>query len=331
MTPSSVRFAAASAAPSQTDCTSCCSRKACEAAIAPKTISAATVQQTRTNGSVEPRSPACLVLMHAGQRRRPDAVHRLWTAPVDTVDTRSGGAARTAEPVDDGPARRRPRTLPGMDIEIRALEVHALAAVLRDAAGEADWIGVRLAGSPQVGGPLQPAVDAFLDCHRTAGQALAGELGGWAPRWPPPPTRGCSSTARWLAPAGGCARHERRRPGAGPARHATGGSCGARGLRRGRRGDRLPARRASPPACRPRPHRRRTGVGRMPPRRRARWPWWPASPTTSPARSPLPPDGCGRTTTDVLLTRRRVATLRTQQEEDFAGGPRTAPARSPTS
>ena len=63
-----------------------------------------------------------------------------------------------------------------MNIEIRALEVHALAAVLRDAAGEADWIGVRLAGSPPVGGPLQPAVDAFLDCHRTAGQALAGEL-----------------------------------------------------------------------------------------------------------------------------------------------------------
>ena len=27
-----------------------------------------------------------------------------------------------------------------------------------------------------MGGPLQPAVDAFLDCHRTAGLALAGEL-----------------------------------------------------------------------------------------------------------------------------------------------------------
>jgi hypothetical protein len=63
-----------------------------------------------------------------------------------------------------------------MSIEIRALEVHALAAVLRDAAGEADWVGVRLAGTPHVGGPLQPAVDAFLDCHRTAGRALAGEL-----------------------------------------------------------------------------------------------------------------------------------------------------------
>ena len=63
-----------------------------------------------------------------------------------------------------------------MSIEIRALEVHALAATLRDVAGEADLIGVRLAGLPAVGGALQPAVEAFLDCHRTAGRALAGEL-----------------------------------------------------------------------------------------------------------------------------------------------------------
>jgi hypothetical protein len=63
-----------------------------------------------------------------------------------------------------------------MSIEIRALEVHALAATLRDVAGEADWIGVRLSGSPVVGGVLQPAVDSFLDCHRTAGLALSGEL-----------------------------------------------------------------------------------------------------------------------------------------------------------
>ena len=84
---------------------------------------------------------------------------------------------RAAQPVDDGrAASAADRTLPGMSIEIRALEVHALAATVRDAAGEADWIGVRLGGAPVVGGPLQPAVDAFLDCHRTAGLALAGEL-----------------------------------------------------------------------------------------------------------------------------------------------------------
>ena len=59
---------------------------------------------------------------------------------------------------------------------MQALEVHALADTLRDAAGEADWTAVRLAGTPPVGGPLQPALEAFLDGHRTAGRALAGEL-----------------------------------------------------------------------------------------------------------------------------------------------------------
>ncbi len=86
-------------------------------------------------------------------------------------------ARQAAEPVDD--ARARPavaRRLPGMSIEILALEVHALAAGLRDAAGEADVIGVRLNCTPQVNGTLQPAVEVFLDCHRTAGLALAGEL-----------------------------------------------------------------------------------------------------------------------------------------------------------
>ena len=59
---------------------------------------------------------------------------------------------------------------------MQALEVHALAGTLRDTAGEADLIGVRLAGARAVGGPLQPAVEGFLDCSRTAGLALAGEL-----------------------------------------------------------------------------------------------------------------------------------------------------------
>jgi hypothetical protein len=81
------------------------------------------------------------------------------------------------QPVDDGLAAPAvDRTLPGMSIEIRALEVHAMAATLREAAGEADWIGVRLDGTPAVGGALQPAVEAFLDCQRMAGRALAGEL-----------------------------------------------------------------------------------------------------------------------------------------------------------
>jgi hypothetical protein len=87
-------------------------------------------------------------------------------------------AARAAVlPVDDAHgAPAAARTLPGMSIEILALEVHAMAGTLRDAAGEADEIGVRLGGAAAVGDPLQPAVEAFLDCHRTAGRALAGEL-----------------------------------------------------------------------------------------------------------------------------------------------------------
>jgi hypothetical protein len=99
--------------------------------------------------------------------------HRLWT--LWTPDRVVPG--RAARPVDDDRERSASdRTLPGMSIEMRALEVHALAATLRDVAGEADWIGVRLAGDPAVGGSLQPAVEAFLECHRTAGLAVAGEL-----------------------------------------------------------------------------------------------------------------------------------------------------------
>jgi hypothetical protein len=63
-----------------------------------------------------------------------------------------------------------------MSIEILALEVHAMAGTLRDTAGEAEEIVVRLGGAAPVGGPLQPAVEVFLDCQRTAGRALAGEL-----------------------------------------------------------------------------------------------------------------------------------------------------------
>jgi hypothetical protein len=63
-----------------------------------------------------------------------------------------------------------------MSIEIRALEVHALADTLRATAGEADVVGVRLADAAPVGEDLQPAVEAFLDAYRTTGRALAGEL-----------------------------------------------------------------------------------------------------------------------------------------------------------
>jgi hypothetical protein len=63
-----------------------------------------------------------------------------------------------------------------MSIEMRALEVYSLADGLRTLAGEADEAKHRLSAPAAVGGPLQPAVEAFLASHRTAGQALAGEL-----------------------------------------------------------------------------------------------------------------------------------------------------------
>jgi hypothetical protein len=63
-----------------------------------------------------------------------------------------------------------------MSIEMPAAELYALANMLRGSAADAEEIGGRLEGTPQVGGGLQPAVDAFLENHRMAGRALAGEL-----------------------------------------------------------------------------------------------------------------------------------------------------------
>jgi len=57
-----------------------------------------------------------------------------------------------------------------------ALEVYALADALQACAAEAEEAQHRLTVAADIGGPLQPAVEAFLDSHRTAGQALAGEL-----------------------------------------------------------------------------------------------------------------------------------------------------------
>jgi hypothetical protein len=64
-----------------------------------------------------------------------------------------------------------------MSIEMPPAELRALAGTLRGAAGNAEEIAARLDRAGDVGSALQPAVDAFLDAHRTAGRALAGELG----------------------------------------------------------------------------------------------------------------------------------------------------------
>jgi hypothetical protein len=82
-----------------------------------------------------------------------------------------------APPVDDGPAESAASvTLRAMSIEMRATEVRALAAVLRGSAADAEEIGARLDGAPRPAGPLHGPVAAFLDSHRAAGRALAGEL-----------------------------------------------------------------------------------------------------------------------------------------------------------
>ena len=63
-----------------------------------------------------------------------------------------------------------------MSIELPSAEVHALAGRLVQSAEEADHARARLAAPAEVGGPLQAAVEAFLDCHRAAAAAMAGEL-----------------------------------------------------------------------------------------------------------------------------------------------------------
>ncbi|MCW2740442.1 MAG: hypothetical protein JWR45_864 [Blastococcus sp.] len=62
-----------------------------------------------------------------------------------------------------------------MSIEMPAAEVRELAAVLRGSASDAEEIGMRLHHAPPAG-PLHAPVGAFLQSHRAAGRALAGEL-----------------------------------------------------------------------------------------------------------------------------------------------------------
>ena len=98
--------------------------------------------------------------------------HRLWTlwTPDRVV------ARRAAEPVDDaGAASATGGTLPRMSIEMPAAEVYRLANTLRGGVADAEEIGVRLRATGDVG-DLQAATETFLDSHRAAGRALAGEL-----------------------------------------------------------------------------------------------------------------------------------------------------------
>jgi hypothetical protein len=63
-----------------------------------------------------------------------------------------------------------------MSIEMPATEVYGLANALRASARVAEEIAPRLDHPGDVGDPLRGAVEAFLDSHRAAGRALAGEL-----------------------------------------------------------------------------------------------------------------------------------------------------------
>ena len=63
-----------------------------------------------------------------------------------------------------------------MTIKIYVPEVLALADMLRNSSGDAEEIAVGLDGAPRIGGSMQSAVEGFMESHRTAGRALAGEL-----------------------------------------------------------------------------------------------------------------------------------------------------------
>jgi len=80
--------------------------------------------------------------------------------------------------VDDAAAVALVRvTLRPMTIEVPPEELYALAAALRAQGDEADDVAARLAvAAPEVAVTLAAAVTAFLEAHRVAGGAVAGEL-----------------------------------------------------------------------------------------------------------------------------------------------------------
>jgi hypothetical protein len=63
-----------------------------------------------------------------------------------------------------------------MPIEVPPDQLFRLAATMDDLAVEAHQIELDLAGTPQVGRGLEATIEGFLADHRTAAQALAGEL-----------------------------------------------------------------------------------------------------------------------------------------------------------
>ena len=63
-----------------------------------------------------------------------------------------------------------------MTIQVPPEQLYALGDALRGHAEEAEDVAARLSGAAEVAGPLAGAVAAFLEAHRVAGDAVAGEL-----------------------------------------------------------------------------------------------------------------------------------------------------------
>ena len=173
------------------------------------------------------------------------------------------------------------------------------------------------------------AAEEFLDCHRTAGRALAGELRlARATRWPRSPTRGWGSTRSARRPRPGARADDPRAAGAGPARPAARRPGGGGG---------------------PRPAASRGAVFCLGGARRATWPARPRGAGLARGRRRRrPPAGRGRRRPRAGRVRRAVAAATgrlgahrdlleevrgrsprcgPQQDEDYAGG--LAPAGRP--
>jgi hypothetical protein len=59
---------------------------------------------------------------------------------------------------------------------VPADQLYRLGATLADLSRSAQQTGIELSGAPVVGRGLQATIEGFLGDHRTAAQALAGEL-----------------------------------------------------------------------------------------------------------------------------------------------------------
>jgi hypothetical protein len=67
-------------------------------------------------------------------------------------------------------------TSDGSTLSVPPEQIYALAAQLRDQTGLAEEAAAWLVVGDPIAGPLQPALEHFLHCHRAGAQALAGEL-----------------------------------------------------------------------------------------------------------------------------------------------------------